>query len=602
MKRTLLILFCSLSVCVLQTHAQRPYTRVTSIDSCKYVIGIESTSGFREGDTVLIHQPTGATLNDDGSVSSLNGAGEFAIARIDRVIRTSLYLQPTLLKHLNVESGVQLCRVIGGSRVDIDSSPLSPSSLRSLPFASGLGGVVAIVADTIVLSATLDASGCGYGGGSRSVSSSDTCFTNGNAFAFDGTSGEKGRSFATTELWRCAGRQRNACGGGGGNARNAGGGGGAGGGSGGGGGNQTSEYMPLTIGGEGGIAICDSTRLRLLFGGGGGGGHQNDFNGSDGAAGGGCIYLKAKVLIGGPNALLKVDGASAGIAFEDGAGGGGAGGMVVLDVDTLVGSVSVSARGGNGGSVISTASCHGPGGGAGGGTLIVSPTVNIASISFNVSGGDAGTTCGCSAACASDTNYGAQPGSDGVLYIRSLEESTPEPCAEPDVVIGVDDVSAPPGVDVDVPLVIDVRKTLDADVNVAVRVRTRASVLLPNGPYWWAGRRAMVRYVTLTIDAGGPRVYSVPLSYQTALGDSSVVSIAIDSITNTPKRFRIEQGRNGTFTLSGVCNAGGVERLFDPFATLQQVHVYDVTGRSIDTKSLGIEERVYWLLHSRPHR
>jgi hypothetical protein len=152
------------------------------------------------------------------------------------------------------------------------------------------------------------------------------------------------------------------------------------------------------------------------MGGGGGAATTNNGTGSpgsgfasSGAAGGGMVFVRAGEIAG--SGTINADGASANsTVLNDGTGGGGAGGSVLVTSLRSVGgqSLTISADGGNGGSNTGTGVAHGPGGGGGGGVVLRTATVTA---SVSVTGGSAGTTQG---GGSQGANYGAAGGSSGV--------------------------------------------------------------------------------------------------------------------------------------------------------------------------------------------
>jgi uncharacterized repeat protein (TIGR01451 family) len=179
-----------------------------------------------------------------------------------------------------------------------------------------------------------------------------------------------------------------------GNDENSGGGGGGNGGPGGFGGDSWSAN--LSDGGEGGASF-PSTVNRVAMGGGGGAGTRNNSNGdsqaTSGSAGGGIIIIRAYALSG--NATLTSNGANAyNNTLNDGGGGAGAGGsLVVLSANGGESGLTFGANGGVGGDAwginpFTLGDRHGAGGGGGGGMVIVSGTP----ASLSVSGGASGTT------------------------------------------------------------------------------------------------------------------------------------------------------------------------------------------------------------------
>jgi uncharacterized repeat protein (TIGR01451 family) len=192
------------------------------------------------------------------------------------------------------------------------------------------------------------------------------------------------------------------------NERNSGGGGGGNGGVGGMGGNTWSTN--LALGGFGGEDLA-ATAGRIVMGGGGGAGSRNNSSGvmSSGAPGGGIVIIRAGTITG--SGTITANGFDGVPADNDGGGGGGAGGsVVVVAARGSLGTLSIQAKGGDGGDAwLSQApgspapgDRHGPGGGGGGGVVITNGSANI-----NVGGGTRGLTT-----TALDP-YGATSGTSG---------------------------------------------------------------------------------------------------------------------------------------------------------------------------------------------
>lgn len=594
MARNILQFLIAVCATCASMRTQTPvYARVIDIDSCAGILTIDDDRGFRDGDIVMIHQAHGALVDENGNVLEYRSAGQWEIAEIDRIAGMLVFLTHRTLNRYDCSNAVQMCKAIAGRRVDVTSY------LTAMPFIDGKGGIVFILADTLNLLDTIDASAVGYTGGERSVSGWDTSYTGGNAFHFDGTSGGKGQTIARHLPERTAGMFRSAHAGGGGNARNAGGGGGAGGGKGGYGGYQTNEYDVLDVGGIGGVPIIESSSVqRLFFGGGGGGGQQNDFGGSNGGTGGGIVYISARVLIADTNSAIIANGESAAYAFDDGAGGGGGGGTIAMCFDTLTGSVAVTARGGNGGSTASLFRCYGPGGGGGGGAVILcdkndNDNNRYDSLKIDVNGGQNGRTMLPDGLCSADSSYGASPGNAGTVVNLSIQQQGfISECNGPDIVVRTLDANARAGERFDAILEVDVRVSLSRIVTLATRIRTRASVLIPDGPYRWAGRRSMIRYHNFDLPAGPPALYKIPLKYTAALGDSASVIINLDSASCPFDSLRVVVESSGTFVLEGVCTDNNRIRLFDPFSfnaenSNAEVRYYDVLGNEIPNTDLG---------------
>lgn len=192
--------------------------------------------------------------------------------------------------------------------------------------------------------------------------------------------------------------------------RNAGGGGGGNYASGGVGGRPWNAPLNDT-GGRGGAGYAGTIGFnRVLMGGGGGAGGTNNSTGdtatyensgigcsagalcSSGASGGGIVILRARSFAG--SGVIDVRGAHGYNVGNDAAGGGGAGGSVVLEAREG-GTATVDGRGGDGGNAWAgdtggVANRHGPGGGGSGGFVVFSPSGFA--LSANLAGGRAGRT------------------------------------------------------------------------------------------------------------------------------------------------------------------------------------------------------------------
>jgi hypothetical protein len=144
------------------------------------------------------------------------------------------------------------------------------------------------------------------------------------------------------------------------NDENTGGGGGANGGAGGRGGRSWNSN--LNTGGYGGVAPAFISNSRLILGGGGGAGTTNNGTGasggaglsSSGGAGGGIVILTVNTVTNA--GTISANGQNAFAVDNDGGGGGGAGGSVYVSatVTASIATLTVNARGGNGGNAWST--------------------------------------------------------------------------------------------------------------------------------------------------------------------------------------------------------------------------------------------------------
>ncbi len=293
------------------------------------------------------------------------------------------------------------------------------ANITTPPFNGRVGGIIAFdVAGTMEFNGfTIDASARGFRGGFGPNTGGGSSVNNiSNLYAAASTdtrSVGKGESIAGTPrfMWDgfnqvsnpieglpggSYGRGAPANGGGGGNDHNAGGGGGGNGGFGGVGGRGWEGHpTPNTYpnGGRPGSNFTpDLTRL-ILGGGGGGGDANNALDGVKGGVGGGIILINVDKILG-TGTIRANGGAGAPGAFgsaPDGAGGGGAGGTVFVRVlgPSAGATLNIETIGGRGGHTLNDNNdFHGPGGGGGGGFVYYNAP--SATIIANVSRGTAG--------------------------------------------------------------------------------------------------------------------------------------------------------------------------------------------------------------------
>lgn len=136
--------------------------------------------------------------------------------------------------------------------------------------------------------------------------------------------------------------------------------------------------LRLQVGGLGGRPLMNDPANQLFFGGGGGAGDDNNFTGTRGGHGGGLVIIAAGSLSGSGQILSNGDDAEdIALDYEDGAGGGGAGGSIVIKATNVAG-ITVNANGGSGGNggILGQPTIHmdesfGSGGGGGGGYVAV---------------------------------------------------------------------------------------------------------------------------------------------------------------------------------------------------------------------------------------
>jgi hypothetical protein len=202
------------------------------------------------------------------------------------------------------------------------------------------------------------------------------------------------------------------------NSRNTGGGGGANGGNGGVGG--LYDGSNTSYGGRGGTAIGAPSASRLVLGGGGGAGTNdnpaNNANTSSGGDGGGIIVFRTGAVTGTASMVADGEAGYSPSAVNDAAGGGGAGGTILVAVQsTGLSNVRVQAVGGRGGNTTSSTNNtqYGNGGGGGGGQAYANGAVGNSNIA-NGTRGDAIT------ANNSITANGATSGSAGAFVNAAI--------------------------------------------------------------------------------------------------------------------------------------------------------------------------------------
>lgn len=398
------------------------YTNVTAVSGTNISVG--SSSAFSVGDLVLIIQMQGATINESnsaafGDLSSIGDAGNYEFATVCAIPNATEVVVNAIQRSYTPSGVVQLVYV----PVYVDATITAP--LTASPWNGSTGGILTFqCSGALTMNSGIDLQGIGFRGGMISTSTySCSWTTNILDYFYDISTGRgatKGEGIALYIPTKTAGRGAQANGGGGSNDHNGGGGGGANAGAGGLGGQRipaTTFACKCTAPGEGGKAnVYSNAENKVFLGGGGGSGHENNAGeGSGGVNGGGIAIIKANSLIGNGQ-TINLNGATKPLDCFDGAGGGGAGGTILLDVANYTGTVNISASGTDGGSVYGSGSsnCNGPGGGGGGGVLWVNQATVPANIVFSATGGVSGTILGASQAnCTIGGTNGALVGENG---------------------------------------------------------------------------------------------------------------------------------------------------------------------------------------------
>ncbi|WNJ18519.1 T9SS type A sorting domain-containing protein [Pontibacter sp. G13] len=407
------------------------YTAITATDPLSNSITVSDASDFDLADQVLLIQMQGATISTTGSaygtITSLNGAGTYEWASVCNVNTTNgeISFEYPLQNTYSPTSSSQLIRVPTYANAYVDGT------LTAQPWDGATGGILAFsVNNTLELGADIDVSGQGFRGGIPDNGTSN-CFFTTNSYALTNSTngGQKGEGIAIPTSTNYA-RGPQANGGGGGNRHNSGGAGGSNYSAGGRGGDKDgSAFCSGNFPGVPGKTLASwgysPANPYLFMGGGGGAGHEDNGQASNGGNGGGIIMIEAFQLIG--NGFdIRANGADV-VPMgnqSDGNSGGGAGGVIALQVDNIdpATNLTLSVNGGDGGST--NINCEGPGGGGSGGVVWTSNAVPGATTT-QLSGGIRGVA----AACANDPQ-GAISGTNGVSLTGYTipTETTGESC------------------------------------------------------------------------------------------------------------------------------------------------------------------------------
>ncbi|MBL8718133.1 MAG: hypothetical protein JNL79_19285 [Myxococcales bacterium] len=382
---------------------------------------VAATTGFAVGDLVLVARAAGLTPPASStSVTavdlSTSAVGRWELARVTAVAAGELTLSSGLVSAF-AAAGTQVVKVPEYKSVTLTTG----GSITGKAWDGKTGGIVAFLSQgavTLATGTTIQASGLGFRGGVRVNNTGLFGCTNLDEAAPNGQ--QKGEGVASSAYPAATGYGNKANGAGGGICHNTGGGGGGHGGAGGKGGRSWRDDGGRDFGGRGGQPLKYSLLDHLALGGGGGAGDGNDNVATNGAAGGGVVFVRAQSLAG--TGSIRANGASAlstAGGGNDAAGGGGAGGAVYLRLVGSAACASLEAKGGDGGSV--TFVEHGPGGGGGGGRVLVQSSGGACPVS--VDSGKGGTQ---PATGATDgASYGATPLTTGDITSLGVKEPAP---------------------------------------------------------------------------------------------------------------------------------------------------------------------------------
>ena len=406
------------------------YARVRAINQTTFTITIDNLEGsiadFDAGKKLLIIQMKGAAVNGTntasfGNITNYNNAGNYEMSSIqfiqDMGGGSFELILDGLARSYNVGNPGGYVQVVS---VPQYTNVLVNGTVTALPWdeTKGVGGIVSFeVSNTLTLGANIDVSGQGFEGGQMNTVNNGGC-TNSIVYATDAADGyaHKGQGVSAEITNLEFGRGNLANGGGGANTHNAGGGGGGNytsGGAGGAGwpGAGACSGSVNNGGGLGGMALDYNPATNKVFmGGGGGGGQQNNSAAIDGGRGGGIVIVRTNILASnctGTHQVLANGEAAADTPLNDGSSGGGAGGVILLEVKEYLLScdINLQVNGGDGGNV-NSGGRHGGGGGGGVGAVLLNsaPSMNVQISSMP---GNAGQDC-------NQNNASCNPsGSDG---------------------------------------------------------------------------------------------------------------------------------------------------------------------------------------------
>jgi gliding motility-associated-like protein len=402
------------------------YSAVTNLDTCSNSITVSNPGFFGVGDTVLLIQMKGATIDvtntaSYGSVTTYNSAGLYEFNVVQAVNGSRIILQFEFSNSYDPTGALQLVTV-----PQYNGAVLT-ANVTCQAWNGTTGGVI-----SFMVNGTLDLNGNnitanfqGFRGATYvDVASACNFVTTANAYFYplgDWQGAPRGEGIAYLTPNREWGRGAQANGGGGGNDHNAGGGGGSNASAGGQGGENQDPGQFNCKGffpGIGGNALTGGSG-RLFMGGGGGAGHGNNTSNSDGGNGGGIIIIRAN-SIEGNNGAIAARGQNGFPSSNDGAGGGGAGGTILLEANSLGATpITINNRGGDGANANNIFNrCYGPGGGGSGGEVFLSLGAGPANLSVNVSGGANGITTASTAPC-NGSALNATPGQAGGTTFNS---------------------------------------------------------------------------------------------------------------------------------------------------------------------------------------
>lgn len=413
------------------------YTPITATNLGSNFVTVSSTAGFAVGDTVLLIQMKGATMDLTntaafGNITAINNAGKYEFAIICDISGNNITFDQQIINNYSGTGSSQMVSVPNYTDANITGT------LTANDWNGTTGGVLVFwVSGTLSFAANIDISNMGFRGGASqeivyncncSSSTSNTAYFYPAAATTQGSF--KGEGIANLTVGYESGRGKHVNGGGGGNDHNAGGGGGSNYGTGG-IGSRTNNCVSLGacrgqspgIGGASLNSYYTGAESRIFMGGGGGAGNYADNAAQPACAGantcpyggdgGGIAIIHAGTIDGNGYSILSRGQTITSVGQSNGVGGGGAGGVVLLDVAAYTAdALTVNVGGGNGGNhswFTTNANCKGPGGGGGGGVVWHAGGALPGNVTTVVTGGARGaqTGAGCAGGAYDDAVAGA---------------------------------------------------------------------------------------------------------------------------------------------------------------------------------------------------
>jgi gliding motility-associated-like protein len=406
------------------------YAAVLSTGPCNG-LNVDSTNGFDVGDTVLMIQMKGATIDltntaSFGTVLNYSNCGNYEYNVVSAITGNTIHLKYNIVRTYDIPTGkVQLVKLPSYQNYTVSQTH------TCTPWNGSKGGVFAIyVTNTLTLNDTISVNGAGFSGGlsdqnptlrSNACVSSSMPLDYATAPNYD-NSNDKGEGISEVPVNKSFGIAKAANGGGSGFSQNSGGGGGSNGNIGGQGGNEyfgcVSTGAANLKGGYGGVQLgYSNTANKIFMGGGGGSGHVNNINLSNGGNGGGICIITAGTITGSSKYISANGNGGLECVFDpnvfgschDGMAGGGGGGVILLNVNSATGTIFSEAKGGKGANENGANYNYqvGPGGGGGGGVVWIKGGTLPAALSVSAAGGPNGIVA------YNNETWGAQPGLSG---------------------------------------------------------------------------------------------------------------------------------------------------------------------------------------------